>query len=325
MKKSNKEINGSKGIEAYFTTEDECWNEYTFDIYSDAVENHLFSDVETPLRIFHNLNKEFPQSKNKTLQIMNKVYDIFTEEELNKDQQDFILRYLTQYFYVDLASYEWNKTLKHLEAVPELKDKIIYLIEIKSECRQAKNSEYDWKNPGYSRKCSKEIKKLKQILKIQKLTSTQKEGRPWEISKDWIDLEKILKEGNSDLSNVLPHQTDTNTKEENRIFKNNFDKINSIEIYMHFKAGLVEKEYLTEQELNEYLRKAFELKTIPETRFKIKNAPKKAAIEAVFYTYYKNVAGKIHGKQKYYAALLGDYFEGYKTSTVSSNFSKSVY
>ena len=41
--------------------------------------------------------------------------------------------------------------------------------------------------------------------------------------------------------------------------------------------------------------------------------------------YYKNVAGKIHGKQNQYAALLGDYFEGYKTTTVSSNFSKSVY
>ena len=106
---------------------------------------------------------------------------------------------------------------------------------------------------------------------------------------------------------------------------NNFDKITPTEIYKHFKAGLVEKQYLTEQELNEYLKAAFELKTIPKTLFKIKDTPNKAAIEAVFYKYYKNVAGKIHGKQNQYAALLGDYFEGYKTTTVSSNFSKSVY
>ena len=96
-------------------------------------------------------------------------------------------------------------------------------------------------------------------------------------------------------------------------------------IYNHFKAGLVDKGYLTNQELNEYLRAAFELKTIPEILFKIKDAPNKAAIEAVFYKYYKNVAGKIHGKQAQYAALLGNYFEGYKTTTISSNFSKSVY
>lgn len=125
--------------------------------------------------------------------------------------------------------------------------------------------------------------------------------------------------------NLPPQQTETKTEQETPIFTNNFDNINPTEIYKHFKAGLVEKGYLTEQELNKYLKAAFELKTIPETLFKIKDAPKKAAIEAVFYKYYKNVAGKIHGKQNQYAALLGDYFEGYKTTTVSSNFSKSVY
>lgn len=122
-----------------------------------------------------------------------------------------------------------------------------------------------------------------------------------------------------------PQQTETKTEQETPTFTNNFDKIKPTEIFKHFKAGLVEKGYLTEQELNEYLKAAFELKTIPETLFKIKDAPNKAAIEAVFYTYYKNVAGKIHGTQNQYAALLGDYFEGYKTTTVSSNFSKSVY
>ena len=124
----------------------------------------------------------------------------------------------------------------------------------------------------------------------------------------------------------LPHQQpETETEQGTPIFTNNFDKITPTEIYKHFKAGLVEKQYLTEQELNEYLKAAFELKTIPKTLFKIKDTPNKAAIEAVFYKYYKNVAGKIHGKQNQYAALLGDYFEGYKTTTVSSNFSKSVY
>lgn len=122
-----------------------------------------------------------------------------------------------------------------------------------------------------------------------------------------------------------PQQTETETEQGTPTFTNNFDNIKPTEIYKHFKAGLVEKGYLTEQELNEYLKAAFELKTTPETRFKIKDAPNKATIEAVFYKYYKNVAGKIHGKQIQYAALLGDYFEGYKTTTVSSNFSKSVY
>ena len=124
------------------------------------------------------------------------------------------------------------------------------------------------------------------------------------------------------LESQLP---ETKTEEGIPNFTNNFDSVKTVEIYKHFKAGLVEKGYLTEQELNEYLKAAFELKTIPETLFKIKDVRKKSTIEAVFYTYYKNVAGKIHGKQSQYAALLGDYFEGYKTTTVSTNFSKSVY
>jgi hypothetical protein len=125
--------------------------------------------------------------------------------------------------------------------------------------------------------------------------------------------------------NLPTQQTETKAEQEKPIFTNNFDKIPPTQIFLHFKAGLVEKQYLTEQELNEYLKVAFELKTIPEIRFKIKDAPKKATIEAVFYNYYKNIAGKIHGKQYQYASLLGNYFEGYKTKTVSSNFSKSVY
>ena len=123
--------------------------------------------------------------------------------------------------------------------------------------------------------------------------------------------------------NMQPQQVET--EHATPTFTNNFDRVTPTEIYKHFKAGLLDKQYLTEHELNDYLKAAFELKTIPETLFKINDAPKKKVIEAVFYNYYKNVAGKIHHKQKQYAALLGDYFEGYKTTTVSSNFSKSVY
>jgi hypothetical protein len=139
-----------------------------------------------------------------------------------------------------------------------------------------------------------------------------------------ISLKVVFDIGNQIIDNTPP-QPESETEQETPTFTNNFDKINPTEIHKHFKAGLVEKRYLTEQELNEFLKVAFELKTTPETLFKIKDAPNKATIEAVFYKYYKNVAGKIHCKQNQYSALLWDYFEGYKTATVSSNFSKSVY
>jgi len=127
---------------------------------------------------------------------------------------------------------------------------------------------------------------------------------------------------NNNPEALPPQQTETKTEQETLTFTNNFDRITPTEIYKHFKAGLVEKGYLTEQELNEYLKAAFELKKIPETLFKIKDAPTKKKVMKVFYEYYKNIAGKPHKKQSQYAALLGEYFEGFNTQNVSTNFNK---
>jgi hypothetical protein len=119
-----------------------------------------------------------------------------------------------------------------------------------------------------------------------------------------------------------PQQTETETAQETPTFTNNFDNIIPTEIYKHFKAGLVEKGYLTEQELNEYLKAAFELKTKPETLFKLKHTPTKQKIYTVFYIYYKDVSQKKHERQKEYAALLGDFFEGYKTEIIQTNWAR---
>ncbi len=117
-------------------------------------------------------------------------------------------------------------------------------------------------------------------------------------------------------------QTETKKEQETPTFTNNFDNIKPNDIYKHFKAGLVETGYLTEQELNEYLKAAFELKTKPETLFKLKHTPTKQKIYTVFYVYYKDISQKKHERQKEYAALLGDFFEGYKTKIIQTNWAR---
>jgi hypothetical protein len=119
-----------------------------------------------------------------------------------------------------------------------------------------------------------------------------------------------------------PQQNESKKEQETRTFTNNFDQINPTEIYEHFKAGLVEKGYLTEQELNKYLKVAFEIKTVPETLFKLKQTPTKQKIYTVFYTYYKDIAQKKHNTQKKYASLLGDFFEGYNTDIIKTNWAR---
>lgn len=105
-------------------------------------------------------------------------------------------------------------------------------------------------------------------------------------------------------------------------FSNNFDNVDVEKISSYFIEKLVNTNYLEENELETYLRHAFDLKSGSNKKFNFKNVPTKKKIYEVFYRYYKDIAGKPHGKQKKYASLLGDYFEGYKTSTVSTNFTK---
>lgn len=103
---------------------------------------------------------------------------------------------------------------------------------------------------------------------------------------------------------------------------NNFDHVKIEEVYNHFYKGLVEKKYLTEDELLAYLKAAFEQMTVPSIRFRLRNTPTKFKVMRVFNEYYKLLVGKPHGRQREYAALLGDYFEGYTTDSVRLNFSR---
>lgn len=159
------------------------------------------------------------------------------------------------------------------------------------------------------------------ILKRQIQKYNTKEKIEPEETEIYLSQIEVLEYINSISSSKTPQQAEP----EPNYFNNCFDNVLPSDVYKHFKAGLVDKGYFTEPELNKYLIVAFEIGTFPEVRFKLKNVRNKKIIEAVFYNYYRNVAGKIHGTQKNYAALLGEYFEGYKTSTVSSNFAKSTY
>lgn len=56
------------------------------------------------------------------------------------------------------------------------------------------------------------------------------------------EIEKL----NLETKATTPQQTETNITD----MQNNFDKVNINDVYKYFKAGLVEKKYLTEQKLN---------------------------------------------------------------------------
>ncbi len=193
-----------------------------------------------------------------------------------------------------------------------IEQNIYYIIEREVELLlEIENIINDFLENGYWEFDFNEIEKYKNVSKpIENL---------FNLSELFVQLNRL--EMFNDF--ILPiQQVETKPELQTEIFKNNFDNVKPIEIYNHFKAGLADKGYLTEQELNEYLKAAFELQTIPEALFKFKDAPTKQKITNIFYQYFKNIAGTPHGKQIKYAALLGDYFVGYVTKNVSTNFNK---
>jgi hypothetical protein len=121
-----------------------------------------------------------------------------------------------------------------------------------------------------------------------------------------------------DVENV---QSDNDWKKYYKEFKNNFDKVEPSVVFKHFYNGLVKTKCLDTKSLNEYLKLVFE-DADKRQKFKLKDTGKKQKVINVFYKYYKDVSLNIHGKQRRYAELLGEYFEGYNTNDVYTNFSK---
>lgn len=107
------------------------------------------------------------------------------------------------------------------------------------------------------------------------------------------------------------------------IFKNNFDSNSEAEVYRYFYENLVARKFMIKESLHEYLIQAFENKKLSSSKFSISNKPVDTVIRKIFYDYYKVLAGKPYGKQFNYVRLLGDYFAGFDSDSLKTNFSKT--
>lgn len=174
--------------------------------------------------------------------------------------------------------------------------------------------------------------RLNNLAKLNGFSGIQSDIEVININDAGNRLELIFSIVQADKQNLLKTKNENHLLEQkqekvkNTIitfkFKNNFDDINEDEVYKYFHDNLVGKKWLKKNELEKYLKSAFENKTIPEKLFKIKNKPTNQRVYKVFYNYYKEVAQKPHGKSTQYVELLGNYFQGYKTSVIKTNWSK---
>jgi len=147
---------------------------------------------------------------------------------------------------------------------------------------------------------------------IMLITSMTLPKLQWRISKILKVIDKFL---NEDLYETV------NTKKATSKFTNNFDSITPEKVYQHFHQ-MVKKKWLKQEEFHKFLKSAFEDQVPPAQKFNIKNSPTKETVTRLFYSYYSEVAGKPHGKKIRYVKLLGEYFKGYNSDTLKTNFSR---
>lgn len=144
-----------------------------------------------------------------------------------------------------------------------------------------------------------------------------------EINKYKIFLQETLIEIEKS-KNVICFNSD---KKENQNpdfnFQNNFDNVDSFIVYSFFKSHLVDTKIISDDILKKFLEISFQDKKIPSKKFDLSMNFKKSKIESIFYKYYVEIASKPYGKSKMYCALLGDYFNGFLTENISTNWSKN--
>lgn len=152
-----------------------------------------------------------------------------------------------------------------------------------------------------------------ELLELSAMPNTKKTDYI-KVLKKWFKQEKgFIKEITPILKTLPPSKTSFT-------FKNNFDIVEPNKVYEYFYK-LVEKRYLSKEDLESYLILAFQDKTPPKEKITFSNKHI-GNITAIFYKYYTD-ADSPHGKQKQYAELLGEYFKSFTTDKVINNFAKS--
>lgn len=170
--------------------------------------------------------------------------------------------------------------------------------------------------------------RLNNLAKLNNFSGIQSEVEVININDATNRLELLFSivqaeiQGNLKTFQPQPVQKTPRENESKFSFVNNFDFVDSNEVYNYFSEKLVSKRMLNESELQEYLIQAFQECTPPKELFDIKLNITKQRIYNIFYTYYNDKAKKPHGRQREYVDLLGKYFKGFNSKTIASNWSK---
>ena len=250
---------------------------------------------------------------------------------------DIFFNYMMLFFVINIHNREFFLNLKEKNALAVKFFKHFKIINrqfrFKLEEYLKLLADYDLKYYNYLLSKNSTLNNLKYLNESQDYIDTfviRLNNINNDIRKSNLPISTFIKKKNKYFKNKhfieselkKPHNKDGTDGPTDKIpfnFQNNFDDVNSNKIYNYFKDSLVEKKYLSKETLKEFIILAFQEKTKPTQKYSF-SKPKIGKIRTIFYTYYKDVASKPHGKKQEYAELLGNYFKGFTTEKVMNNF-----
>jgi hypothetical protein len=197
-------------IESHFTTANDHWNKYAFEIYTRVTESGLFADVELPLDAFQYATDLLWNGRNSPLSAVKALmtsFDEQTDPPFTDERKRFMLEHLIDYhrntiftdpdnkeYSLDRivklleqekvkipkpvkeqeTEYDWQATKAHLDTLPDATAKIAHLIEKKAKYNQLGGLKLKGWGPDYADNCQTEIKKLEALAKLEQQGQTVK-------------------------------------------------------------------------------------------------------------------------------------------------------
>lgn len=86
-----------KGLESYFTTENEHWNKYAFDMLCKALQEGTFENPEVALQLFDSAISILTEHWQTPLQAIQQVDSEADRQTLSTEQKVFILEWVSKY------------------------------------------------------------------------------------------------------------------------------------------------------------------------------------------------------------------------------------
>jgi hypothetical protein len=196
-------------------------NDFNLEIFTDLTENKDWQGTFEPLEFLNLLYEQFEivnANKEKPLTVVKHLFGL----KMEQIKLYYLLYYLKRHIYKHLGSeyepkdkqlsicggfiekeydkmeaalypkaepqpekenkYDFQKVKQHIETLTTVKDKILYLTEIKTDFLQSKSGwDLDIGTP-FDRKCELEINKLNEVLKLEAHTTTPKAKPVFKLS-----------------------------------------------------------------------------------------------------------------------------------------------